>query len=162
MGARFETEIVYIIDKDNLAYFVSNQYSAKMDDSYRSDIYLPNKSYCVLDLYLTDEVEKEGEFLPRVQKKEWKDFLTTGPSENINIILAEAGLADIAISKVAFVHMLSSSRLLLELDGFVASGEGIQEFDSDFLGQALSFAKAKTGSPAEQEGFIVDWIIEQL
>jgi len=162
MGARFETEIVYILDKDNIAHFVSNQYSANMDDSYRFDIYLENKSYCVHDLYLTDEVEKEGEFLPRVQEKEWRDFFATGPSENISTILAEAGLADISVSKLVFIHMLSSSHLLLELDGFTSSVEGVQEFGSDFLGRAFSFAKTKSASPAEQEGFIVDWIIERL
>ena len=162
MGALFQTEYVYIIDQNNMAYFVMNYYGADLGGSYRSDIYLENKSYCVHDLFLTDEVEIEGEFLPRVQEKEWREFLTKGPSENISTILAEAGLADISISKLVFIHMESSSRCILEYDGFVSSAEGVQNFGQDFWGQALSFARAKTGSVAEQEGIIAEWIIEQV
>ena len=162
MGARFNSEYVYIYDQNNTPHFVQTYYGAKMDDSYRSDIYLENKSYCVLDLYLSDEVEIEGEYLPRVKETEWREFLRTGPSESVSTILAEAGLADISVSKLVFIHMLSSSRLILEFDGFVSSVEGVQEFESDFLEQAVSFAKGKTGSVAEQEGFIVDWITEQI
>lgn len=51
---------------------------------------------------------------------------------------------------------------MLEYDGFVASAEGVQDFDSDFLGQAVSFARAKTGSVAEQEAAVADWITEQV
>ena len=162
MGTRFQSEFVYIIDQNNIPHFVMTRYCANYGDSYRSDIYLENKSYCVLDLYLTDEVETEGDFLPRVQEKEWRDFLTIGPSENVSTILAEAELSDVSISKLIFIYIESSSRLLLELNGFVSSVEGVQELDTSFLGQALSFAQAKTGSPAEQEGFIVDWVIEQV
>jgi len=162
MGARFVTEVVYIFDKNNRPHFVQNYYGTNLCDSYRSNIYLENKSYCVHDLYLTDEVETEGEFLPRVREKEWRDFLPIGPSENASTIIAEAGLADISIAKLVFIHMMSSSRCILECDGFVSSVEGVQDFDLDFLEQALSFAKAKTGSPAEQEGHIADWMIAQV
>ena len=74
MGAKFKTEFVYIIDKNNIPHFVMHYYGANLGDSYRSDIYLENKSYCVHDLFLTDEVEIEGEFLPHVWEKEWRDF----------------------------------------------------------------------------------------
>ena len=162
MGARFVSEYVYVFDQNNTPYFVQYHYSAKLDDCYRSDIYLQNKSYCVTDLYLTDEVETEGEYLPHVKEKEWRDFLLTGPSEGVSTILAEAGLADVSVSKLVFVYMLSSSGLMLEYDGFVASAEGVQDFDSDFLGQAVSFARAKTGSIAEQEAAVAQWIVEQV
>lgn len=162
MGTRFVTEYVYIIDQNNTPHFVLNHYFANLGDSYRSDIYLENKSYCVLDLYLTDDVETEGDFLPRVREKEWRDFLPIGPSENASTILAEAGLADISISKLIFIYIESSSRLILEFGGFVSSVEGVQDFDRRFLEQAISFAKTKSGSPAEQEGIIADWIVEQV
>ncbi len=162
MSARFISEFVYIFDQNNEPHFVQRYYGAKYDDSYRSDIYLENKKYCVLDLYMTDEVETEGEFLPRVKEKEWREFLTAGPSPNVSTILAEAGLADVSVSKVLFVYMQSSSRLVLEFDGFVSSAEGVQNFDEDFLAQALSFACAKTASPAEQEGIVAQWLAEQV
>ena len=162
MGNRFKTEYVYIIDQTNTPHFVMNYYGANLGDSYRSDIYLENKSYCVHDLFLTDEVEIEGEFLPHVPEKEWREFLPTGPSENASTIIAEAGLSDISISKLIFIYIESSSRMILEYSGFVSSVAGVQDFENDFLGQAISFAQAKTGSPAEQEGMIADWIVEQV
>ena len=162
MGARFDSEYVYIYDQNNTPHFLQCYYGANLNDSYRSDIYLANKSYCVHDLFLSDEVEVEGEFLPRVKEKEWREFLTTGPSENVSTILAEAGLADISISKLVFIHMWSSSRLILEFDGFVASVEGVRDFELDFLQHAVSFARTKTGSVAEQEGIVVNWITEQI
>ena len=162
MGAQFESHFVYIIDKENIPHFVLNYYGADLCDSYRSNIYLENKSYCVHDLYLIDEVEKEGEFLPYVKEKEWRDFLPIGPSENASMIIAEGELTDIPVSKLVFIRIRSSSRNILEYNGFVSSVEGVQDFDLDFWGQALSFARAKTGSPAEQEGLIVEWIIEQI
>lgn len=162
MGARFKSEYVYILDQNNMPHFVLNHYFADFGDSYRSDIYLENKSYCALDLFLTDEVETEGEFLPNVREKEWREFLQTGPSENISTIMAEAGLADISISKLVFIHMTSSSRCILESYGFVSSAEGVQNFDPDFLEQALSYAGTKTGSVAEQEGIVAKWITEQV
>ena len=162
MEARFVSEYVYIFDQNNTPYFVQYYYGADLGDSYRSDIYLQNKSYCVTDLYLTDDVEKEGEYLPRVKEKEWRDFLLTGPSEGVSTILAEAGLADVSVSKLVFVYMMSSSSLMLEYDGFVSSAEGVQDFDSDFLGQAISFARKKTGSVAEQESMVAEWITEQV
>ena len=162
MSARFESEFVYILDQNNTPHFVLNNYFANLGDSYRSDIYLENKRYCVLDLYLTDEVETEGDFLPRVREKEWRDFLPIGPSENATTILTEAGLTDISIAKVIFLYIESSSRNILELRGFVCSATGVQDFDAGFLGGALSFARAKTASPAEQEPIIADWIVEQI
>ena len=162
MGTRFESHFVYIIDKNNIPHFVQNYYFADLCDSYRSDIYLRNKSYCVLDLYLTDEVEEEGEFLPYVTGKEWRDFLPVGPSENVATILAEAELTDISASKLVFIWIQSSSHSILEYDGFVSSAEGVQEFDSAFWKQALSFARAKTGSPARQERLVVQWMVEQV
>lgn len=162
MGARFVSEYVYIYDQNNVPHFVQSYYGADLDGSYRSDIYLANKSYCVHDLFLIDEVETEGEFLPRVKENEWREFLPTGPSENVSTILAEAGLADISISKLVFIHMRSSSRRILEYDGFVSSAEGVQDLESDFLDQAVSFAAAKTGSAAEQESIAVGWITEQI
>jgi len=162
MGARFESHFVYIIDKNNTPHFVQNYYGADYGDSYRSDIYLANKSYCLLDLYLTDEVEEEGEFLPRVKEKEWREFLSAGPSENAATILAEAGLEEIPVSKLVFVRIQSGSRSILEYSGFVSSGDGTQDFDEAFWQQALSYARAKTGSPAEQEGLIIQWIVEQI
>ena len=87
MGARFYSEFVYVIDKDNHSHFVQNYYGANLCDSYRSNIYLENKSYCVLDLYLTDEVETEGEFLPRVKETEWREFWQEGPSPDVSTIL---------------------------------------------------------------------------
>lgn len=162
MGNRFVSRYVYVIDQNNIPHFVMSHYGANLGDSYRSDIYLENKSYCVLDLYLTDEVETEGEYLPYVKEKEWRDFLPIGPSQNVSTILAEAGLADISISKLVFIYMMSSSRFLLELGGFVSTAEGVQNFDEDFLEQALSFATANTGSAAEQEAIIAEWITEQV
>lgn len=162
MGNRFNTEYVYIYDQNNIPHFVQCYYGADLDGSYRSDIYLKDRSYCVLDLFLTDELEVEGEFLPRVYEEEWREFLLTGPSESVSTILAEAGLADISISKLVFIHMSSSSRLILDFDGFVSSAQGVQDFEQDFLEQAVSFATAKTGSVAEQEGIIVGWIAEQV
>ena len=162
MGARFTSEFVYIYDQNNIPHFVQNYYGADWGDSYRSDIYLKNKSYCVLDLYLIDEVETEGEFLPRVTEKEWREFLQTGPSDSASTILAEAGLSDISISKLVYVYIRSSSSLILEIDGFVSSVKGVQDFESDFLEQAVSFACGKTGSVAEQERIVVDWITEQI
>lgn len=162
MGARFKSEFVYMIDQNNTPHFVLNYYGANLGDSYRSDIYLPNKSYCVHDLYLTDEVDIEGEFLPHVPEKEWREFLPTGPSENVSTIIAEAGLSDISISKLIFIYIESSSRMILEYSGFVSSAEGVQDFDEGFLGQAISFARTKSGSPAEQEGIVVNWIVAQV
>ena len=162
MGTRFETEYVYVIDRNNTPHFVMTHYCANYGDSYRSDIYLENKHYCVLDLFLTDEVETEGEFLPYAKEKEWRDFLPIGPSENATTLLSEAGLADIPIAKLIFINMESSSRNVLEFGGFVSSVAGVQDFDAGFLGQALSFARTKTGSPAEQEGLAVDWIVQQV
>lgn len=162
MGARFESHFVYVIDENNNPHFVLNGYNADLGDSYRSDIYLKNKRYCVLDLYLTDEVEEEGEFLPRVKEREWRDFLPVCPSENVSTILAEAELTDVSVAKLVYIRISSSSCNILEYDGFVSSREGVQDFDQNFWGQALSFARAKTGSPAEQEAIIVDWMIEQV
>ena len=162
MGARFVSEYVYIFDQNNIPHFVQYYYGANLDDCYRSDIYLQNKSYCVTDLFLTDEVEEKGEYLPRVKENEWREFLLTGPSEGVSTILAEAGLADISVSKLVFVYIMSSSGLMLEYDGFVSSAEGVQDFDSNFLGQAISFARAKTGSVAEQESMVAEWIVEQV
>jgi hypothetical protein len=39
---------------------------------------------------------------------------------------------------------------------------GVQDFDARFLGQALSFSRSKSASPAEQEPVIADWIVEQI
>lgn len=162
MGARFDSEYVYIYDQNNTPYFVQYHYGAAMDDCRRSDVYLNNKSYCVDDLFLTDEVKTEGEFLPYVRENEWRDFLQTGPSEGVSTILTEAGLADISVSKLVFIHMLSSSRLMVEYDGFVSSAEGVEAFAPDFLEQAVSFARAKAASVAEQEELVANWIIEQI
>lgn len=162
MSARFVSEFVYVFDQNNEPHFVQRYYGAKYDDSYRSDIYLENKKYCVLDLYMTDDVETEGEFLPRVKEKEWREFLTAGPSANVATILAEAGLSGISVSKLLFIYIQSSSRHILEFDGFVSTAEGVQKFDEDFMAQALSFARAKTASPAEQESIIAGWITEQV
>lgn len=162
MGNRFNTEYVYIFDQNNIPHFAQCYYGADLDGSYRSDIYLENKSYCVHDLFLTDEIEVEGEFLPRVSEEEWRQFLLTGPSEGVSTILAEAGLADISISKLVFIHMSSSSRLMLDFGGFVSSAQGVQDFEPDFLEQAVSFAAVQTGSVAEQEGIIARWIVEQV
>ena len=162
MGARFDSEYVYVYDPNSVPYFVQTYYGADLEGSYRSDIYLENKSYCVHDLYLIDEVETEGEFLPRVQEQEWREFLQAGPSGNVSTILKEAGLADTSISKLVFVRMRSSSRFIQEIDGFVSTAEGVQGFEPNFLNQALSYAREKTGSPAEQERMVVDWIIEQV
>lgn len=162
MGARFQTEYVYILDQNNTPHFLMYYYGANLGDSYRSDIYLPNKSYCVHDLFLTDEVDIEGEFLPHVKETEWRDFLPTGPSENVSTILAEAGLSDISISELIFIRMESSSRMILEYNGFVSSVAGTQDFDAGFLNQAISFARGKTGSPAKQEEIVADWIVEQI
>ena len=162
MGVQFQSHFVYIIDENNIPHFVLNYYGADLCDSYRSNIYLANKSYCLHDLYLTDEVEEEGEFLPFVKEREWRDFLPKGPSENVATILAEAELAEVPVSKLVFIWIQSSSRSILEYDGFVSSAEGVENFDPDFWSQALSFARAKTGSPAEQEGIIAQWIIEQV
>lgn len=162
MGSRFGTEYVYVIDQNNAPHYVMTRNFANYGDSYRSDICLENKRYCVLDLYLTDEVETEGDFLPQVREKEWRDFLPIGPSENVSTILSEAGLADISVSKLIFIYMESSSRNVLEYGGFVSTVAGVQDFDESFLEDAFSFAKTKTGSPAEQEGVIADWIVEQI
>ena len=162
MGARFKSHFVYVIDENNNPHFVLNSYNADLGDSYRSDIYLKNKSYCVLDLYLTDEVEEEGEFLPRVKESEWRDFLPVGPSADAAIIMAEAELTEVAIEKLVFIWIESSSRNVLDYGGFVSSREGVQDFDQNFWEQAWSFARAKTGSPAEQEGLIAQWMIEQV
>ena len=162
MGNRFNTEYVFIYDQENIPHFLQSYYGANLGDSYRSNIYLENKSYCVHDLFLTDELEMEGEFLPRVDEKEWRDFLLTGPSENVSTILAEAGLADVSISKLVFIYISSSSRLILDFSGFVASAQGVQDLEPDFLEQAVSFAAAKTESIAEQEGIIAGWIAEQI
>ena len=159
---RYYTEYVYVYDQNNIPHFVQSYYGADLDGSYRSDIYLKGKSYCIHDLFFTDEVEIEGEFLPRVNEKEWRAFLLTGPSESVSTILAEAGLADVSVSKLVFIHMSSSSRFLLDFGGFIASAQGIQELEPDFLEQAVSFAAAKTGSVAEQEGIIAGWIAEQI
>lgn len=162
MGSRFNSEFVYVFDQNNLPYFVQSYYGANMDDRYQSDIYLANKSYCVTDLFLTDEVETKGEFLPRVKEKEWRAFLQEGPSANLSTILAEAGLADISVSKLVFIYVESSSRLVLNYGGFVSSAEGVRDFDPDLLGQAFAFAGTKTGSIAEQEQIAVEWMIEQV
>ena len=162
MGARFDSEYVYIYDRNNTPHFVLNYYGANLGDCYRSDIYLENKSYCVDDLYLTDEVETKGEFLPRVKEAEWREFLSVGPSEDASTIISEAGLADVSISKLVFIRMESSSSLILELAGFVSTATGVQTFDTDFLNQAVSFARTKTGSPAQQEAIIARWIVEQV
>ena len=132
-------------------------YFANYGDSYRSDIYLENKRYCVLDLPLTDEVEKEGEFLPSPRENEWREFWLTGPSENVSTILEEAELTDVSVSMVVFIRFLSDSHSILEHDGFVASGEGVQDFDAGFWAQA--YANAKPGSPANREYALVDQII---
>ena len=162
MGSRFTSNFVYILDEENNPHFVQRYYGANLGDSYRSDIYLNTKSYCVLDLYMTDEVEVEGEFLPHVKEKEWRSFFTEGPSSNIATILAEAGLADISISKLVFFYIESSSHMILEFDGFVSSAEGLQPFDEDFLNQALAATSAGTNSIAERESLIAQWIIEQV
>ena len=162
MGNRFNTEYVFIYDQENIPHFLQSYYGANLGDCYRSDIYLENKSYCVDDLYLTDEVEAKGDFLPYVKEAEWREFLSVGPSEDASTIISEAGLADVSISKLVFIRMESSSSLILELAGFVSTATGVQTFDTDFLNQAVSFARTKTGSPAEQEELIAGWIVEQV
>ena len=162
MGAQFDSEYVYIYDQNNTPYFVQYHYGAKLDDCYRSDVYLNNKSYCVDDLFLTDEVATEGEFLPYVRENEWRDFLLTGPSEDVSTILSEAGLADISVSKLVFIHISSNSRFMFEYDGFVSSRGGVRAFDLEFLERAVSFARAKTASVAEQEELVAGWITEQV
>ncbi len=162
MANQFESEFVYIIDENNMAYFVMNHYKAKMDDAYRSDIYLPEKSYCVLDLFLTDEEETEGEFLPYVTEGEWREFFSAGPSEDAATILAEAGLSQVKAVKVAYIRLESNSRSILEYDGFVSSAQGVQEFAPEDWAQALTYARAKSGSPAEQEPLVVERLIEQI
>ena len=162
MSAQFDNEYVYIFDQNNTPYFVQYHYEAKLDDCRRSDIYLKDKSYCVDDLFLTDEVETKGEFLPYVKESEWRAFLQTGPTEGVSTILTEGGLADISVAKLVFIHMLSSPRLMLEYDGFVASAEGVQELTPDFWGQAVSLARTKTASVAQQEELVVNWIVEQI
>ena len=162
MGNRFVNDYVYVFDQNNIPHFVMNYYGADLSGSYRSNIYLENKSYCVHDLFLIDEVETEGEFLPHVREEEWREFLQNGPAEHASTIITEAGLTDISVSKLVFIHIMSSSGCILELDGFVSSAEGVQDFVPDFLEEALFFAKTKTGSVAEQEGIVADWIIKQV
>ena len=162
MGNQFETEYVCVLDQTNTPHFLMYYYRANLGHSYRSDIYLPNKSSCVHDLFLTDEVDIEGEFLPHVKETEWRDFLPTGPSENVSTILTEAGLSDISISKLIFIYIESSSSMILESAGFVSDAAGVQDFDAGFLNQAISFARGKTGSPAKQEEIVADWIVEQI
>lgn len=162
MSTPFETNFVFIIDKDNNAHFVQNYYSAKWDDCYHKSIFLGNKHYSVDDLFLTDEVKKEGEYLPTVGEGEWREFFSTGPSENAATIIAEGELADIAISKLVFVSIDYSSRSIAHCSGFVSTVDGVQDFDEDFLAQAISFARTKTGSIAKQTDIIADWIVEQV
>lgn len=162
MGARFTNEYVYIFDNDNIPHFVLNYYEADLNCSYRSDIYLGHKSYCVHDLPLTDEVEIEGEFLPYTHSGEWKELFCVGPSENVSTILSEAGLADVSISKVVFFRIECSARCILEHHGFVSCADGTKMFDSDFWEQAISLAKSRTDGVAEQHEIIDDWIVEQV
>ena len=162
MENQFESEFVYVIDGNHVAHFVMNGYKAKMDDAYRSDIYLPEKKYCVLDLYLTDEKEVEGEFLPGVGESEWRTFFTAGPSENAATILSEAGLGDISPVKLAYIRLKSNSRSILEYDGFVSSAKGAQDFTPEQWVAALTDARSQSGSPAKQEELVVRWLIEQV
>lgn len=158
MGYNFE--FVYMIDQSNTPHFVMNRCFTEQCGSYRADIYLPNKSYSVTDLFLTDEVEEEGEYLPHVKEKEWREFFTAGPSADVEIILREAGLADFPVSKLVFVWVSSDSPE--ELGGFVVSAEGVQNFSPAFLEQALSCTGTEKGSAAEQEDILVDWVVEQV
>ena len=160
MGSRFYSEYVYAFDENNEPHFVMLYYGANLGDSYRSDIYLPNKSYCVLDLFLTDESETEGEFLPHVKQKEWEDFLPSGPSENVSTIMAEAGMGELSVSKMVYIYMESSSRSILEYDGFVSTAQGVRTFGPDVWAQA--FAQTQTGSAAQQERDIALWIAGQV
>ena len=162
MGARFINEYVYIFDKDNVPHFVLNYYEADLSCSYHSDIYLENKSYCVHDLPLTDEVKIEGEFLPYTHSEEWRELLCVGPSENVSTILSEAGLADVSISKVVFFQIKCSAQYILEYHGFVSCADGTQKFGLDFWKQAISLAESRTDDVAEQHELIDDWIVEQV
>lgn len=162
MGVRFISEFVYIFDQNNTPHFVQYCYNADLGDSYRKNIYLENKSYCVHDLYLTDEVETEGEFLPYVKENEWREFFEPGPSANVSTILAEAGLTDISVSKLVFVYLESSSHFIMEYNGFVSTAEGVEALDPEILAEAISLARAKTASPAEQEELVVNRIIQQV
>ena len=162
MENQFESEFVYIIDKNNTAHFVMNGYKAKMDDAYRTDIYLPEKKYCVLDLYLTDEKEIEGEFLPYIGQDQWRKFFSDGPTKDTATILKEAGLSQVAVSKLAYIRLESNSRSILEYAGFVASAEGVREFAPEDWAAALAYARSKTTGPAEQEPLAVNYLIEQI
>lgn len=162
MGCRFTNEFVYIFDKENVPHFVLNYYGADLNCSYHSDIYLENKSYCVQDLPLTDEVKIEGEFLPYTYSQEWKELLCVGPSENVATILSEAGLADVSISKVVFFRIECSTRCILEYHGFVSCADGTKMFAADFWEQAISQAQSRTDDVVDEYEIVADWIVEQV
>ncbi len=155
------SEYVYILDQDNQAHFVQTYYGTKYDDSYRAEVCLADKNYSLLDLYMTDEVETEGEYLPFVRGDEWSKFFTD-PSLNVQTIMAEAGLAGVSATKLMFVHMESGSRLIQESDGFIASAAGVEPLDGVLLTEAIWLAEDRSASPAQQEKMIAAWLAKRV
>ena len=161
MSARFTSEYVYLIDQDNQAHFVQTYYGAMFDDSYRAEVYLADKKYCLLDLYMTDETETEGEYLPFVRGGEWSKFFTD-PTENVRTIIAEAGLSGVSAEKLLFVSMQSNARLTEECDGFIASRAGVEAWDAVLTAEAICLAEDQTASPARQEGKVAQWLVGRI
>ncbi|MBQ3492362.1 MAG: hypothetical protein IJA74_07435 [Oscillospiraceae bacterium] len=157
----FVSEYVYILDRDDRAHFVQRYYGTKYDDSYRAEVCLADKKYSLLDLYMTDEEETEGEYLPFVRGGEWSKFFTD-PSENVRTIIAEAGLSGVSAEKLLFVSMQSNARLTEECDGFIASLAGVEALDAVLTAEAICLAEAKTPSPAKQEELVAQWLVGRI
>ena len=157
----FVSEYVYILDRDDRAHFVQRYYGTKYDDSYRAEVCLADKKYSLLDLYMTDEEETEGEYLPFVRGDEWSKFFTA-PSENVRTIIAEAGLSGVSAEKLLFVSMQSNARLTEECDGFIASRAGVEALDAVLTAEAICLAEAKTPSPAKQEELVAQWLVGRI
>lgn len=157
----FVSEYVYILDRDNRAHFVQRYYGTKYDDSYRAEVCLADKNYSLLDLYMTDEEETEGEYLPFVRGDEWSKFFTD-PSRKVQMIMAEAGLSGVTATKLLFVSLQSSAELVTEYDGFVASGAGVEPLDRVLLAEAICIAEDKTASPAQQEEMVAQWLAKRF
>lgn len=155
------SEYVYILDQENQVHFVQTYYGTKYDDSYRAEVCLADKKYSLLELYMTDEEETEGEYLPFVRGDEWSKFFTD-PSENVRMIMAEAGLAGVSAKKLVFVRMESGSRMIQESDGFIASAAGVEPLDGVLLTEAIWLAEEKTASPAQQEGIVAALLAKRV
>ena len=157
----FTSEYVYILDRENRAHFVQAYYGTKYDDSYRAEVALADKRYSLLDLYMTDEEETEGRYLPFVRGDKWSKFFTD-PDQDIKTILAEAGLSQTPAAKLVFVSMRSDARRITDYDGFVATAAGIEELDKWLIVEAISIAEDKTSSPAEQEEPVARWLAKRV